>query len=76
MTVLRAVGITLEKFFVFGIVTQLGQQAEHGLGHRALGESIIWFASVSRMPILRFFFLVFFLKDSVRGESRVKLNEL
>lgn len=54
MTVLRAVGITLEKFFVFGIVTQLGQQAEHGLGHRALGESIIWFA----------FFFVFFFKKT------------
>ncbi|XP_056871485.1 angiopoietin-related protein 2-like [Takifugu flavidus] len=29
--------ITLEKFFVFGIVAQLGRQAEHGLGNGALG---------------------------------------
>lgn len=47
--VLRAVGITLEKFFVFGIVRQLGRQAEHGLGHRALGESIIWPALVQEL---------------------------
>lgn len=39
--VLRAAGITLEKFFVFGIGRQLDQLAEHGLGHRALGEFII-----------------------------------
>lgn len=47
----------MEKFFVFGIVTQLGQQAEHGLGHRALGESIIWLALLVilvKMEIKRF----------------------
>lgn len=36
--VLRVVGITLKKFFVFRIDRQLGLQLEHGLGYRALGE--------------------------------------
>lgn len=30
----------MEKFFVFGIVAQLGRQADHGLGNGALGESV------------------------------------
>lgn len=54
--VLRGAGITLEKFFVFGRVAQLGEQAEHGLGHRALGESTICFAFLSGWQRFFFFF--------------------
>lgn len=45
--------ITLEKFFVFGIVAQLGWQAEHGLGNGALGESTARSALATMLEIKR-----------------------
>lgn len=45
--------ITLEKFFVFGIVEQLGRQAEHGLGNGALGESNTRLALATMLEVNR-----------------------
>lgn len=75
LTVLRAAGITLEKFFVFGIVTQLSPQTQHGLGHRALGEFVLGFAlevsAVDRMAILRILFRVRYRRKSGKAARSV-----